>query len=166
MIYIETMAFFLQSKLKVSLALPILSALFFFCNAYASGPSGISHKSDYYFIWLGSGLRLTPPSPPRGEDPSGYYEKFYKENSEPYREWFDRAKTDIDAVFSDAVKKLSVTGYTEKSDTISLTVSFPDLSDGTEFARFRFNSTSPIKKKDLDRLEAKLKKILLRYRNL
>jgi len=63
-----------------------------------SGEAGASLQSEYYTLFLGSGVRVSV-APPPGDDGSAVG-RYFEEQSAPYAAWLARARPALDALFT------------------------------------------------------------------
>lgn len=83
-----------------------------------SGEAGAQLDSEYYSLFVGSGIRVSYALPPGGDgsEPGRYF----REESAPYARWLERARPALDAVFARlaAEQRVPIVRLTEPSEEI------------------------------------------------
>jgi hypothetical protein len=63
-----------------------------------SGQAGADLDSEYYALFVGSGISVAY-APPPGDDGTAII-RYFREESEPYVRWLERARPELDAFFA------------------------------------------------------------------
>ncbi len=81
-----------------------------------SGEAGWSLTSELYSIFVGSGVNVSIATPPGAA--GNYVGEYFARESRPYREWLERARPALDALFVELRQRLPIVPMSEKFEQV------------------------------------------------